>query len=170
MKQILAEIQGLRDVVKERDADDKSVKKRLASRSPGVTPKSSVHRSLARLGMLDSPDLGEHRTWLEEFLERYTAGREINLTEDQVRRSMAADRGVGFSELTRVLHGLALQEQQRGQRGLSKFLTKWKNDFTEDEGPSFMTDSAPSDMTRSWSVVSENPPLIRAKNSSNTGG
>jgi len=56
-------------------------RRRLASRSPGVTPKSSVHRSLAKLGMLDSPDTPQAKNWLEEFFEKYMDGKELGMTE-----------------------------------------------------------------------------------------
>ena len=160
MQRLLSELRDLKESLpKEReckDAEDNHSRpsrgKRLASRSPGVTPKSSVHRNLARLGMLDSPDSGEHRNWLEEYFERYTQGREVDLPEDQVRRVVAEEKGIGFSELSRILHGLGVAEQSRGQKGLTKFLNKWRADFDEDEDkntPSPGTSSVP----RSWSVV-----------------
>jgi len=44
--------------------------KRLASsRSPGHTPKSAIHRNLAKIGMLDSPPTDEGRGLLQEFCE-----------------------------------------------------------------------------------------------------
>ena len=109
--------------------------------------------------MLDSPDSGDHRNWLEEFFERYTQGKSLDLTEDQVRRQMAEAHGVGFSELSRILHGLAASEQQRGQRGLSKFLARWKQDFEELDGPEPLPSSGMSAST--WSLVSqETPPKL----------
>jgi len=156
-QQLLDEIRDLKEnLPKEREHKDPETsqarRKRLASRSPGVTPKSSVHRTLARLGMLDSPDGGDHRNWLEEYLERYTQGKDIGLAEDQVRRTMAEEKGIGFRELSRVLHGLGVTEQGRGQKGLTKFLTKWRADFEDDDG--VVHDSPDTSCrSRSWSLV-----------------
>lgn len=103
-----------------RESEEVNRRKRLASRSPGLTPKSTVHRSLARLGMLDSPD-GDHRNWLEDFFDRYTQGRDLGLTEEQTRRAMAEEKGIGFSELSRILHGLAAAEQAKGRKDCPSF-------------------------------------------------
>ena len=163
IQKLLAEVRDMKESI-QRDKEGKETeevhrRKRLASRSPGVTPKSTVHRSLARLGMLDSPD-GDHRNWLEDFFDRYTQGRDLGLTEEQTRRAMAEDKGIGFSELSRVLHGLATAEQAKGQKGLSKFLTKWKGDF-EDEDRCMETSPDTSSLARSWSVVpSESPSKV----------
>ena len=153
-QQLLEELRGMRESMsKEREPkeDEPPRRKRLASRSPGMTPKSSVHRSLAKLGMLDSPDQGDPRNWLEEFLERYSQGKELNLTEEQIRRTMAEEKGYGFSELSRVLHRLGTSEQARGQRGLTKFLSKWKMDFDEEDVQ--VNSPEESNLSRSWSVV-----------------
>ena len=88
IQKLLAEVRDMKESI-QRDKEGKETeevhrRKRLASRSPGVTPKSTVHRSLARLGMLDSPD-GDHRNWLEDFFDRYTQGRDLGLTEEQTR-------------------------------------------------------------------------------------
>ena len=158
-QQLLDEIRDLKESMpKEKEPEDTPMRrKRLASRSPGMTPKSTVHRSLARLGMLDSPDGGDHRNWLEEYLERYTQGKDIGLVEDQIRRTMAEEKGIGFRELSRVLHGLGVTEQGRGQKGLTKFLTKWRADFEDDEGPTQDSPDA-SARSRSWSLVASDPP------------
>ena len=130
-------------------------KRRQPSRSPGNTPKSSVHRSLAKLGMLDSPDIEDKPNWLEEFFERYMDGKSLNIGEDQVRKGMCEKYGVSMSEMARALFGLASLEQSKGQKGLTKFLSKWRTEFEEIEEPSFGSEGMPS---RSWSVVSESPP------------
>ena len=124
-----------------------------------MTPKSSVHRSLAKLGMLDSPDNGDPRNWLEEFLEKYSQGKELNMTEDQIRRAMADEKGMGFSEPSRILHRLGTAEQNKGQRGLTKFLSKWKLDFEEEDVQ--MTSPEDGSMSRSWSLIqSDTPPKV----------
>lgn len=57
MQTLLEEIRDLKSSIPAREAAEEGVRKRRhSSRSPGNTPKSSVHRSLAKLGMLDSPD------------------------------------------------------------------------------------------------------------------
>ena len=60
----LREIKGSLKREPERREVEEPRRRRLSSRSPGVTPKSSVHRSLARLGMLDSPDTPGGSNWL----------------------------------------------------------------------------------------------------------
>ena len=157
-QRLLDELKEMRESLpKEKDGEEQPRRKRLASKSPGVTPKSSVHRSLARLGMLDSPDGGDHRNWLEEFFERYTQGRDVGLSENQVRRAMAEEKGMGISELSRVLHRLGSTEQSRGQKGLTKFLSKWKVDF-EDEEDGALGASDASSIPRSWSVLNSESP------------
>ena len=146
----LKEIKGSLKREPEKNPEEEPRRRRLASRSPGVTPKSSVHRSLARLGMLDSPDTPQAKNWLEEFFEKYKLG----MTEGQVRRAMAKEHGVGLAEVSRTLHGLASMEQSKGQRGLSKFIALWGADFEEVEEPSFSSED-PRDSV--WSVVTADP-------------
>ena len=157
LDQLMSELREIKGSLKrepERRQDEEPRRKRLSSRSPGMTPKSSVHRSLARLGMLDSPDTPATANWLEEFFERYTAGKDMGITEGQVRRAMAKDHGVSLADVSRNLHGLASMEQSKGQRGLTKFITLWSADFEEVEEPSFCSED-PRDST--WSVVTADP-------------
>ncbi len=91
---------------------------------------------------------------IEEFFEKYTAGKDICMTESQVRKAMAKEHGVGLAEVSRSLHGLASMEQSKGQRGLSKFLALWAADFEEVEEPSFSSED-PRDSV--WSVVTADP-------------
>ena len=153
----LKEIEGSLKREPEKSAEvvaEEPRKRRLASRSPGVTPKSSVHRSLAKLGMLDSPDTPQARNWLEEFFEKYMDGKELGMTEGQVRRMMAKEHGVTLAEVSCTLHGLASMEQSKGQRGLTKFISLWGADFEEIEEPSFSSED-PRDSA--WSVVTADP-------------
>ena len=158
MQTLLDEIRELKSAIPPKEpAEESGRKRRLSSRSPGTTPKSSVHRSLAKLGMLDSPDVDDKPNWLEEFFERYMDGKPLNIGEDQVRKGMCEKYGVSMMEMARALHGLASIEQSKGQKGLTKFLNKWRADFEEVEEPSFSSEGVPS---RSWSVVSESPPKV----------
>lgn len=159
---LLDGLHGVRATVP-RDHDsglpDHGRRKRLASRSPGTTPKSQIHRQLAKMGLLDSPDHGDHRNWLEEFLERYAQGREVNLSEEQTRLAMARERGVGVKELTRILYDLAVKEKERGQRGLTKFVAKWAPDVVinlEEEKDLGVLDDSSSHP--SWSLISSTSP------------
>ena len=67
--------------------DDQEPKRtRLTSRSPGHTPKSSIHRNLARLGLLDSPpEDAAGPSLLEEFFEIYSGGKATGLSESGAR-------------------------------------------------------------------------------------
>lgn len=153
----LKEIKGSLKREPERSAEavvEEPRKRRLASRSPGVTPKSSVHRSLAKLGMLDSPDTPQAKNWLEEFFEKYMDGKELGLTEGQGRRMMAKEHGVTLADVSRTLHGLASMEQSKGQRGLTKFISLWGADFEEVEEPSFSSEDPRESV---WSVVTADP-------------
>ena len=91
---LLAEVKG---------HEEKPVKVARTSRSPGHTRKSSIQRNLARLGMLDSPDRTEPPPTLEDFFDQYAEGKGLGLSEEEVRRNMAVDRGVGLRHLTSEL-------------------------------------------------------------------
>ena len=100
--------------------------KRLASsRSPGHTPKSAIHRNLAKLGMLDSPPAEESRGVLQEFCECWAETKPLGWTEDRVRDSLCG-RLVKTPE--ELLHHL-VAEQAKGQKGLSKFLARWRQEL-----------------------------------------
>ena len=115
MQTLLDEIRELKSAIPPKEtADEGGKRRRLSSRSPGTTPKSSVHRSLAKLGMLDSPDVEDKPNWLEEFFERYMDGKALNIGEDQVRKGMCEKYGVSTAEMARSLHGLASLEQSKG--------------------------------------------------------
>lgn len=157
LDQLMSELREIKGSLKrepERKPEEEPRRRRLASRSPGLTPKSNVPRSLARLGMLDSPDAPSATNFLEEFFERYTAGKDMGITEGQVRRAMAKDHGMSLADLSRSLHGLAAMEQSKGQRGLSKFISLWSADFEGIEEPSFSSED-PKDST--WSVITADP-------------
>ena len=62
-----------------------SRRKRVAS--PGHTPKSSVQHSLARMGLINSPDRRVDMTYLEEFMEQMADGRELYRLYSLVRRT-----------------------------------------------------------------------------------
>ena len=125
-------------------------RKRVPSRSPGNTPKSSVHRNLARIGLLDSPGSEEDHRALEEFFERLAEGKPMGVTEDEVRKRMKEHRLCTEEELLQRLITEAEIEQGKGQRGLSKFLTKWRKALLEERAPEIRADgwSLPSDVSR----------------------
>ena len=84
-------------------------------------PRSSIQKNLAKLGMLDSPAKDHPVPVLEEFFTQDAEGRDAGLTEEHVRANIAAERGQSLKEVTRELVRLAILEQEKGQRGLSKF-------------------------------------------------
>ena len=98
------------------------------SRSPGHTPKSNIHRNLARLGMLDSPDGGDDRSVLQEFCESLAETKPLGWTEARVRDALCSRLVKTPEELLRQLIMEAEIEQARGQRGLTKFLTRWRQE------------------------------------------
>ncbi|CAK9112136.1 Tyr recombinase domain-containing protein, partial [Durusdinium trenchii] len=152
-RSLLQEMKGAHDDGWEDEPDSKRVK--TTSKSPGRTPKSSIHRSLAKLGMLDSPDGGPERSILEEFFEVYTEGKHEGMTEEKARGVLCDRHGSNFQEITRKLYGQAWEEQQKGQKGLSKFLQKWRKDAQEVAQPVFPPSTPQPSST--WSVVSSDP-------------
>ena len=59
--------------------------RRSLSQSPGQTPKSSIHRSLAKIGLLDSPGSDGAPTLLQEFFEKFSEAKLMGWTEETVR-------------------------------------------------------------------------------------
>ena len=59
--------------------------RRSMSHSPGHTPKSSIHRSLAKIGLLDSPGSEGAPTLLQDFFEKFSEAKLMGWTEDTVR-------------------------------------------------------------------------------------
>ena len=47
---------------------------------------------------------------------QYAEGKGLGLSEEEVRRNMAVDRGVGLRHLTSELLQQAMREQSKGQR------------------------------------------------------
>ena len=125
--------------------------------SPGHTPKSAIHRNLARMGLLDSP--GERGGGvLERFMECMAEGRQMGVTEEKVRERIARERGQSVEDLLKELVAAGEEEQGKGQRGLTKFLTKWKGELRDQDwrhGPRKDTDS--------WSVVPSAPTTPRVQ-------
>ena len=104
--------------------------KRLASsRSPGHTPKSAIHRNLARLGMLDSPPAEGGRSLLQEYCESWAETKPLGWTEDRVRDSLCSRLVKNPEDLLRQLIAEAEIEQANGQKGLTKFLVKWRQEL-----------------------------------------
>ena len=127
--------------------------------SPGNTPKSSIHRNLAKMGLLDSP--GERCSGgpLERFMECMAEGKPMGVSEEKVRERVARERGQTAEELLRELVDAVGEEQSKGQRGLSKFLIKWKQELREVEGHQ----AHPRKDTDSWSVVPSAPTTPRVQ-------
>ncbi len=151
VKRLLQEIQVAGKAVNTGEDDEENGeppkrRTRLNSRSPGRTPKSSIHRNLAKVGLLDSP--GDERTsLLEEFFDRFAEARPLGVSEDEIRSQLANKHDMSMEAVARRLHELGTFEQGKGQRGLSKFLVKWKEaaeTSPESEG-----------QTSSWSVIPE---------------
>ena len=133
----------LRDVREEKEEEPPALRRRRVS-SPGHTPKSSVQHSLARMGMINSPDRRGDLTYLEEFMEQMADGRELQLGEEDIRKQLAAQAGLTVGDLTRHLYEQATEEQRKGTKGLTKFLAKWRQQAAAQDRPTSLSD---------WSVV-----------------
>ena len=138
----------------EEEVSDKRRTRKTPDGSPGRTPRSGVQRSLAKLGMLNSPDRREVQSTLEEFMEQLVEGKELGLDEEDVRMQMAARYGLQVADITRMLYEQATEEQRKGTKGLSKFLGKWRKQLAADSTPSRSVDG-------SWSMMST-PPSMRS--------
>ena len=125
-------------------------RKRMPESSPGRTPKSGVQRSLARLGLVNSPDRREEQSTLEEFMEQLIdANSKLDLDEEDVRIQLASRYGLSLAEYTKMLYEQATEEQRKGTKGLTKFLAKWRKQVAAASTPSRRSDS--------WSVVGTPP-------------
>ena len=123
--------------------------KRVASsRSPGHTPKSAIHRNLAKLGMLDSPPADEGRGVLQEFCECWAETKPLGWTEDRVREALCGRLVKTPEELLHQLVAEAEIEQAKGQKGLSKFLSRWRQEIRKVEDAQRKGDSE-------WSVIDQ---------------
>ena len=110
--------------------------KKARDKSPGGTPKSSIQKNLAKLGLLDSPQREHPLSILEEFFNQFAEGKDMGLTEEGVRANLAVERGMSLREITQGLLKQALDEQAKGQRGLSKFVRAWQQSSTRTSSPS----------------------------------
>ena len=142
---LLEEIRG----IGAEEAAERPRRKGLEEPSPGRTPKSSVQKSLARLGLVDSPDRREVVTTLEEFMAQFVDGKTMGLEEEDIRNQMAASSGMTVQAFTQVLYDQASEEQRKGTKGLTKFLAKWRRQLAAEKGKATVR-SPPS----SWSLVS----------------
>ena len=115
--------------------------------SPGRTPRSGVQRSLARLGMINSPDRREVQTTLEEFMEQLVEGKDLGLEEDDVRTQLAARYGLIVAAFTKILFEQATEEQHKETKGLTKFLAKWRKQMSAGTPERSQSSQSP------WSVV-----------------
>eukprot|EP00435_Cladocopium_sp_Y103_P041030 s1496_g11.t1 len=122
-------------------------KKLKSENSPGRTPRSSVQRSLARLGMINSPDRREVQTTLEEFFDQLFDGKEMGLDEEDVRAQLAARYGLSVPEFTKMLYEQATEEQRKGTKGLTKFLAKWRKQLAVETPDRSQSSQSP------WSLV-----------------
>ena len=124
--------------------------KRLASsRSPGHTPKSAIHRNLAKIGMLDSPPADEGRGLLQEFCECLAETKPMGWTEDRVRDSLCGRLVKNPEELLHQLIAEAETEQARGQKGLTKFLMRWRQELKR------LEDAKGRKADSEWSVIGQ---------------
>ena len=150
VKRLLQEIQIAGKDVEGEDVengpDDKGHRRRqrVTSRSPGRTPKSTIHNNLAKVGMLDSP--GEPRwSLLEEFFDRFAEARPLGVGEDEIRNQLGTKYDMNPEAVAQKLCDQAVVEQAKGQKGLTKFIEKWREaveNARDSEGPA-----------STWSVV-----------------
>ena len=121
--------------------------------------------------MLDSPGSEEETRVPEEFFDRLAEGKPVGLTEEDVRRQMKDQRLCSAENLLMKLIAEAEVEQTRGQRGLSKFLTKWRKALVEERAQEIRAEgwSLPSDVSRrttpitSPEAIPEFPPGLQKK-------
>ena len=127
-----------------RGEDARVTKPRL--RSPGNTPKSSIQRNLAKLGLLQPAAI----PILEDFFQQYAEGRDLGLSEEEVRQNLAIERGRTLQAVTAELYQEAVREQEKGQQGLSKFIRVWQQRQTPSVSPApSLVRSTPA----SWEIV-----------------
>lgn len=126
-------------------SSERSRRKRSAETSPGHTPNSGVQRSLAKLGLVNSPDRHLVQTTLEEFMEQFVEGKELGLDEEDVRTQLATRYGVSLKDFTQMLYGQATEEQRKGTKGLTKFLAKWRKQLA--------AETPQSSVASPWSLV-----------------
>ena len=154
----LRDLRQILDDVKGEDA--RTVRPR--TKSPGSTPKSSIQRNLAKLGLLDSPNRPDLVPLLEEFFHQYAEGRDLGLLEEEVRMNLATERSLSLPQVTSEILQQALREQERGQQGLSKFIRVWQRQGVT-------TSTTPSSIRTtpgSWDVVE--PPSSERSGPSST--
>eukprot|EP00435_Cladocopium_sp_Y103_P070537 s29_g35.t1 len=152
----------LRSATEAADPQRRSRRKPPA-RSPGNTPKSNIQRNLARIEMLSSPGSEVEPRLLELFVERFADGKQEGIREDQVRSRIARDRVLTEVEVLRRLIEEAEVEKGKGQRGLTRFLTKWRKELVQKEKPSPESDwsmlTMPASSERTEATPSECPPI-----------
>ena len=127
---------------------DRRRKRRQPEGSPGHTPKSGVQRSLAKMGLINSPDRCKLSA-LEEYMEQMADGRELGLEEEDVRMQMASSYGYTLVDFTKILYEQATEEQRKGTKGLTKFLAKWRRQIAANTPEKSRADS--------WSLVGTTP-------------
>ena len=69
-------------------------------------------------------------------MEKFANGKAEGLREDQVRAMLVRDRVLSEEEVLRRLIDEAEGERDKGQRGLTRFLNRWKKALAEKEKPS----------------------------------
>ena len=93
---------------------------------------------------------------LDEFFDELVKGKEKGLGEEATRGVLADRHGLSKEEVVGALVELAIQEKAKGQKGLTKFIAKWRKECETAESLPFPGESsAPS---REWSVVSQGTP------------
>ena len=147
VRELLKEIKGSLGAAEVETPAVTPPRKVTMSRSPGRTPKSSIHRNLARIGMLDSPDDVRMGNLLEEFFDLYAETRDTNMTEADVRSRLADRHQKRVQDITRSLVQLALVEQDKGQKGLTKFIKTWSKTYEPPDIGEFPSSAS------EWSVV-----------------
>ena len=120
-------------------------------KSPGSTPRNTISKNLARLGLLDSPAKNEAVPKSEDFFHQYAEGRDFGLSEEDVRANIASERGKDVREVTAEPWSQAVREQERGQPGLTKFIRVWQQKAGVPLSPA--TSSARISTPSSWEVV-----------------
>ena len=83
-------LRDLRKLLEEVKGDGAATQPR---KSPGSTPKSSIQRNLALLGLQDSPSRDVETPLLEEFFNQYAEGRQLGLGQGELGHGTRFDFG-----------------------------------------------------------------------------
>ena len=128
------EVKDLKRVLEEIRGEPSESEKRSRAKSPGQTPKSSIHRNLAKAWHVGLP--GQGRTRAAPRTSLINTLRAVLWGYSRRTSGLAVERGIPLKEVTAELVRQATKEQDRGQKGLTKFVKAWQRGSTAPSTPS----------------------------------